>query len=770
MTDRLACVRSNFEKMPSTKNGSVKRLAHCISLLKSLCLKPLAILLLTMGGSESASEDHVEDQKTVDTVVVVSDIDSSSDNDPLRRRPFVSRHRQALERISVDSIQSRRHSVPEQRNDGRNRRAPELCAKLATQCSQKIHDKSRDEWLETLLPMWRWLKTYDWRSTLGSDMIAGCTVGIMIVPQSMSYAKLAGLPVEYGLYSALVPVYAYAFFGSSRQLAVGPVALISLLLSTGLALILKNEGHAPQDENYQTLYNQMAIQTSFLVGVTNIFMGIARLGFVTIFMSHAVISGFTTGAAVIIGMSQVKYIFGYEVERSDRIYEILRNIFKNISEFNYKTFLVGTLSILALVTMKHIGKKYPKFNWVRAMGPLTVTVITIILAAIFDFEEKGIPLVGTIPKGLPSFTAGEWLPISNFGTLFLVVISIVILGFMESISIAKQLASKHKYEIDASQELIGLGMANFLGGMFQAYPVTGSFSRSAVNNESGAKSGISGIVTATMVGFVLLLLTPIFEKLPLAVLAAIVISGVLGLLDYDEAAYLWKVHKFDFIVWTIAFLGTMFLGVEIGLAIAVGVSLLIVIYESAYPHTLVLGRLPGTNVYRSIKQYSEAERYDGIVVVRIDAPLYFANAQNVRDNIRKYRLVAEQELEERNHGTVKYLIIDMSPVSHIDTSALHILEDMVENYRSRGQQLCFSNPSMLVMERLVQSGLADKIGREFFFACLHDAVNWCLHEMDSEALSLHESMHGRERQQETDLESGDELQLTQQSTVSTSAS
>jgi sulfate transporter 4 len=224
--------------------------------------------------------------------------------------------------------------------------------------------------------------------------------------------------------------------------------------------------------------------------------------------------------------------------------------------------------------------------------------------------------------------------------------------------------------------------------------------------------------------------------MPLCVLAAIVISGVFGLLDYEEAIYLWKVHRFDFMVWCVACFGTMFLGVEIGLAIAVGLSLLIVLYESAYPHTSVLGRLPGTSVYRDVKQYPQAERYDGIVLMRIDAPLYFANAQNVRDKIRKYRHYAEEEATTRE---IKFLILDMSPVSHVDTSALHILEDMNVNYRSRGQQLCFSNPSLLVMQRLVASGLAERIGREHFFTSTHDAVNWCLHEMDCEATSLHES-------------------------------
>lgn len=223
---------------------------------------------------------------------------------------------------------------------------------------------------------------------------------------------------------------------------------------------------------------------------------------------------------------------------------------------------------------------------------------------------------------------------------------------------------------------------------------------------------------------------------PLAVLAAIVISGVLGLLDYEEAIYLWKVHKFDFGVWVVACIGTMFLGVEIGLAIAVSVSLLLVTYESAYPHTAVLGRLPGTNVYRNVKQYPEAERYDGIVMVRIDAPIYFANTQNVREKVTKYERQAESQLAERN-GSIKYIVLEFSPVSHIDTSALHILEDMNKTYRERGIKVCICNPGVEVMEKLVLSGLVDEIGRYHMFASIHDCVNWCLDEMDTVESSLH---------------------------------
>lgn len=649
---------------------------------------------------------------------------------------FVSIHRRNLNRIAEDAAQNKRHNVPDRyTKDGF------VGQKTMKNYYSSISQRSAQDWAGTLFPMYKWLKVYNWKTTLFMDVLAGFAVGVMVIPQSMSYAKLAGLPVQYGLYSALVPVYIYAMFGSSRQLAVGPVALISLLLNTGLSDMLEKQHFSTSDPNYDTVYATLAIQTAFLVGVAYIFMGLLRLGFVTIFLSHAVVSGFTTGAAVIIGMSQLKYIFGYSIKRSDVLHELIANTIDGLSKFNYKTFLIGMSSILALVGLKYIGKRFPKFKWVRAVGPLAVTCITIIISFAFSLDEKGIPVVGHIPKGLPPVTIELWTPIANFGDMLPTVISITIVGFMESIAIAKQLASIHKYELDSSLELIGLGMANFVGAMFGAYPITGSFSRSAVNNDSGAQSGISGFVTATIVGLVLLFLTVVFEQLPQAVLGAIVISGVLGLLDYDEAIYLWKVHKFDFGVWVTSCLGTMFLGVEIGLAISVGVSLLLVTYESAYPHTAVLGRLPGTTVYRNTKQYPEAECYDGIVMVRVDAPIYFANTQNVREKLQKYERQAEAELAAKSdQARVKFIILELSPVSHVDTSALHILQDMNKVYSDRGIKLCFSNPSVVVMDRFVSSGLADEVGREHIFVTIHDALQWCLNHMDVLAVSVHENV------------------------------
>ncbi len=452
----------------------------------------------------------------------LSSVEGANEDNGVRKRFFTS-HRQNLHRIQQDCASGNptRHSV----HDPNLRDVDEFSAsayggpeawldKHRQNLKNAFKQKSCQDWAEAMIPMCAWLKTYDWRNTLLSDVIAGLTVGVMIVPQSMSYAKLAGLPVEYGLYSSLVPVYAYALFGTSRQLAVGPVALISLLLNTGLTIVMENAGKTPENtENYEEIFGTLAIQTSFLVGICYILMGVFRLGFITILLSHAVVSGFTSAAAIIIGMTQLKYLFGYSIPSDKSLHKMFINIFKDIEKFNWRTFLLGTTCVIFLMSLKKIAVKVPKLKFARALGPLIVTVVTIVLQATIDLEKRGIDIVGTIPRGLPRFSGADAVAIEDIGQLSVVVISIVVVGFMESIAIAKQLAGKHNYEIDSSKELVGLGVANLCAGLFSGYPLTGSFSRSAVNNEAGAKSGISAVVTATLVGFVVLFLTPIFELL-----------------------------------------------------------------------------------------------------------------------------------------------------------------------------------------------------------------------------------------------------------------
>jgi sulfate transporter 4 len=439
-----------------------------------------------------------------------SDIDgvnpSPEQGDSERERLiFQSIHRRNLNHIATDEIQSKRYSVPEVGSGRKPFRT--IARELMT---EHMRPRSRDEWIGTFIPCYTWLRTYDWRAIFLTDILAGIAVGVMAVPQSLSYAKLADLPVEYGLYSALFPIWAYSVFGSSRQLAVGPVALVSLMLGTGLNNEMAAMGISKDDPTYYDVRTTLAIQTSLLVGILNIVMGLVRLGFVTIFMSHAVISGFISGASVIIGMSQLKGILGVQAE-GDNVQKLLASIFASIGSFNYKTFLMGMSSLATLILFKQASKRYPKQKWLRAIGPIFVTTITILVTWGFNLSANGIPVVKYIPAGFPAFTVGRWTPIKDFGAVITTALSITIIGFMESIAIAKSLAAKHKYELDSSTELIGLGVANFVGSMFQAYPVTGSFSRSAVNDQSGARSGVSGMITALLVGMVLLFLTDVFE-------------------------------------------------------------------------------------------------------------------------------------------------------------------------------------------------------------------------------------------------------------------
>lgn len=656
---------------------------------------------------------------------------------------FKSPHLSTLARINNDyrnrkNDNSPRRHVPDQLlgwEDTTDGVPEEMFDRLKHLIGDAMSQRSCKYWVETFVPMYRWLRTYDYKNDIVSDIISGLTVGLMVIPQSMSYAKLAGLPVIFGLYSSLVPIFIYSIFGSSRQLAIGPVALVSLLLKTGLEFALESSGKTFENtENYEEIYINMALQTSFLVGVAYIIMGVLRLGFITIFLSHAVVSGFTSAAAIIIGLSQLKYVFGYSISSTKTVHTLLINIFKDIDQFNWRSFLMGSFCLGVLLTIKKISQTYKKLKWMRAAGPLLVTVLAIVLQATVDLEDKGIEIVGKIPRGLPKYTGDKAVSSDNFGSLVVVVISIVIIGFMESIAISRQLASKNNYTVDPSTELIALGMASLFAGLFSGYPVAGSFSRSAVSNDTGSKSQISGLVTGTMVMMVLLFLTPVFELLALPTLASIVISGVLSLVDYQAAMYLWRVHKFDFSVWITAFLGTLFVGVELGLGIAVGLSLLLVIFESAYPHTVELGRLPGTSEYRNIKQYKEAERYDGIVAVRIDSPLYFANTQTLRDKVFKYYDRAQEKLETNECSSskkVKFIILELSAVSHIDTAALHVLEEMIEQLSLSDVTLCLSNPNRQVMKRLVISGVAEQLGKDNIFVCVQDAVVSCLRAMDA---------------------------------------
>ena len=639
----------------------------------------------------------------------------------------------------------------------------------------------------TLFPVITWLPKINWAS-LRADVTAGLTVGVMLIPQSMSYANIAGLEYKYGLYTSVLPVITYALMGTSRQLGVGPVAMVSLLVEVGLKGALTETecpayfaqedvpGLAKADWELQSelcpdAYAELAFLTSFLVGIFQLGAGFLRLGFLVSFLAHPVISGFTSAAAIIIGLSQLQYFVGYKIPKSQYVNETIQHIVTTLDQTKYEQLLLGLTWWFMLSMSRRLSIKYKKrFGWLKAMAPLITCLLAIVIGANLDIfngcgftkcqsnftdddEKKEVEkyIVGTIPSGLSSMGSLDKLDLGRISSIFSTAVLCAAIGFMESIAIAKSLAAKHKYEIDASQELVALGVANLLGSFTSAYPVTGSFSRSAVNNQVGAQSQLAGLLTGLLLLITIVGLTPLFYFLPKYALAAIVISSVTNLVDYKEAQHLWKIKKQDFLLWVVAFLGTLFTGVMWGLVLSVGCSLALVIIESIRPQMSVLWRLPNTPIWRNIKQESSGQFVPGVMVVRIGASMYFANVAFIRDFVQKmvgeFSEAADTAVAAPTRTTnaatakggdkqekwvtaepIRFIVMEMTPVVSIDSTALHMLEDLHRDLKERGIRLAFATVGNRVEETLERSGLLDKMGKQWIFPSVHSAVQHCIRQ------------------------------------------
>ena len=548
--------------------------------------------------------------------------------------------------------------------------------------------------LKRVLPLLSQLSDYG-REKLRGDLSAGLTVGVMLIPQGMAYALIAGLSPIYGLYASLVPLVVYAVFGTSRQLAVGPVAMVSLLVAAAVAPIAEG---SPQ------LYVGLAVLLSLMVGVLQFGLGVARFGFLVNFLSHPVLSGFTSAAALIIGLSQLKHLLGIDLPRSNFIHEILWTAAGRLGEVHPLTLLLGLGSIALLVGLRWWRRSLP--------GALVAVVLTTVVVWALGLDEQGVAIVGSVPGGLPPLS----MPPLDWGyarQLAPSALAIGLVGFMESIAVAKVYAGRHRYEVDANQELIGLGLANIAGAFVSAYPTTGGFSRTAVNDEAGARTNLAAIVSAGIIALTLLFLTPLFYYLPKAVLAAIIMVAVAGLVDWDEARYLWRVDRRDFGLMALTFVATLTLGIEQGILVGVVVSLIVIVYESSTPHTAVMGRLPDTETYRNLKRNPEAMTRSHVVVLRMDANLSFANVSTFQD------LVLDLDV---NDPALEAIVIDMYPVNQIDSTATHTLRDVIETCRRGGVRLYLAGVKGPVKDVLDAAGLSDDLGEERFFLEVHDAV------------------------------------------------
>ena len=551
--------------------------------------------------------------------------------------------------------------------------------------------------LNKLLPSLDWLGSYT-HTQFKNDLSAGLTVGIMLIPQGMAYAMIAGLPPIYGLYASTIPLLIYAFLGTSRHLAVGPVAMVSLLTAAGIGTLA---------EGGTEVYIALAITLAFLVGLIQFLLGIFRLGFLVNFLSHPVISGFTSAAALIIGLSQLKHLLGINLTGSHHVHEVLWHAIERIGETNWITFGIGVGGILLLIGLK---------NWFRSIpAPLVLVVSSILLVYGLDLPTQDVKIVGAIPSGLPSFS----IPDLNWNTLqsiLPVALAISLVSFMESIAVAKAIQSKHKnYKVVPNQELKALGLANLFGSFFQSYPVTGGFSRTAVNDQAGAKTGMASVISAFLIVLTLLYLTPLFYYLPNAVLASIIMVAVFGLIDVQEAKHLWTTNRSDFWMLAVTFFATLALGVEQGIGIGVVLSLAMIIFQTTRPHIAELGRVPQTHFYRNVDRFEQIEAYEDLLILRCDAQLYFANSNYFRNIV--------DEKAAQKGASLKSILLNFDSINNIDSSALHMLKDLIKDYRGHSIDVFFSGIKGPVRDAFQRSNLTQLIGIDHCFMSVQEAVN-----------------------------------------------
>ncbi|MFZ9044229.1 MAG: SulP family inorganic anion transporter [Cyclobacteriaceae bacterium] len=556
------------------------------------------------------------------------------------------------------------------------------------------------------IPLLDWLPGYR-NEQFNGDLSAGLTVGVMLIPQGMAYAMLAGLPAIYGLYASTIPLMLYAVFGTSRQLAVGPVAMVSLLIATGVGKVAEVGSES---------FIAQAILLALMVGVFQLVLGVFRLGFLVNFLSHPVISGFTSAAALIIGLNQLKYLMGVDIARSNHIHTILIEAVTNISSTHLWTLALGLGGILTILVVRKLSRVIP--------GPLVAVVLGIVIVYIFRLDLVGVKIVKDVPDGFPPLSFPS-ISLTGLSALLPTALTISLVGFMESIAVAKAIQAKHKdYKVVANQELIGLGIANIGGSFFGSFPTTGGFSRTAVNDQVGAKTGMASIFSAILIILTLLFLTPLFYYLPKALLASVIMVAVFGLIDYKEVIHLWKTDRKDLLMLAVTFFTTLATGIEEGIAIGVALSLGMVVFRSSYPHVAVLGRLPGTKMYRNINRYPNAEQHNGLLIVRFDAQLFFANLQFFRDLI-------EEEIQKRQD--VSLVIINGQAINSLDSSAVHMLHELIEDLERQKIQIVFTGLKGPVRDIMVKNNLVDELGKHHFFNEVHEAVECFQEECEQEA-------------------------------------
>ena len=543
--------------------------------------------------------------------------------------------------------------------------------------------------LRRFLPILDWGRRYD-RQALVGDGMAAVIVTIMLIPQSLAYAMLAGLPPVVGLYASILPLMVYALFGSSRTLSVGPVAVVSLMTATAASAVA-----TPGSPEYLAA----ALALAFLSGLILLAMGIFRLGFVANLLSHPVISGFITASSLLIAAGQLKHILGIKAE-GHTLVQIIPSLLGNIGQMHLPTLIIGVAATAFLLwsrrwlkpTLRALNVPEGIAALVSRTGPVMVVIASIIAVTVLDLAARGVAVVGDIPRGLPPLSLPA-MDLSLWVTLLPAATLIALIGFVESVSVAQTLAAKRRQSITPDQELIGLGMANLAAALTTGYPVTGGFARSVVNFDAGAQTPAAGAFTAIGIALASVFLTPLLYHLPIAVLAATIIVAVLGLADFGALRRTWKYAHADFAALAATLLVTLGVGVEAGIMAGVAVSVLLHLWAASRPHVAVIGLVPGTQHFRNVNRH-DVLCTPSVLGLRIDESLFFANA-------RAIETVIQQQVADR--PDLRHVVLNCAAINSIDASALESLELMMHRLHDAGIQLHLSEVKGPVMDRLKRS-------------------------------------------------------------------
>lgn len=604
---------------------------------------------------------------------------------------------------------------------------------------------SKKKWIlgaQYVFPILEWGPNYSFK-LFKSDIVSGLTIASLAIPQGISYAKLANLPAIVGLYSSFVPPLLYAILGSSRDLAVGPVSIASLIMGSMLM-----QEVSPSKE--PVLFLQLAFTSTFFAGIFQASLGFLRLGFIIDFLSKATLIGFMAGAAVIVSLQQLKSLLGIkDFTKKMALIPVLTSVFQERREWSWQTILMGCCFLALLLLSRHISMKKPKLFWVSAGAPLVSVILSTLIVFAFKANSHGISVIGELPKGL---NPPSWNMLQLKGTHLVLAIKTGIttgvIALTEGIAVGRTFAAIKDYRVDGNKEMIAIGLMNIVGSSTSCYITTGSFSRSAVNHNAGAKTAVSNIVMSVAVMVTLLFLMPLFQYTPNVILGAIIVTAVAGLIDIPAAYHIWKVDKYDFIVLVCAFLGVIFISVQEGLAIAVGISVFKILLQVTRPRTVVLGNIPGTDIFRDLQHYKESTvSVPGFLIISIEAAINFANTTYLNERILRW---IEEEDEGEKHSSVRYVIIDMTAVSTIDTTGITLFGDLRKAITKRGLELVLVNPLAEVMEKLQKADESNELMRpDTLYLTVGEAVASLSMSMKNQASNIYnEEMQKQQQQQE----------------------